>query len=91
MSIITFFLLFPTYYVNICSLSHETAWQHFEHMPNQLDEEKSIWPVCIKLWGLYQAKVGLATIIMNDKVESAFPRPSQMSENLLSLLYVEAS
>lgn len=91
MSIITFFLLFPIYYMNICSLSHETLCQHFEHMPNQVDEEKSIWPVCIKLWGLYQAKDGLATIIMDDEVESAFPRPFQMSENVLSVLYVEAS
>lgn len=43
----------------------------------------------IKLWGLYQGKVGMATVIMNDKVDSAFPKPSQMNENLHSVLYVE--
>jgi len=60
-------------------------------MPNETDEEKNICHVCIKLWGLYQAKGGLATVVLNDKAESAFPRVSQMSENLLSVLYVEAS
>lgn len=60
-------------------------------MPNETDEEKNICHVCIKLWGLYQTKGGVGTIIMNDKVESAFPRPSQMSEYLLSVLYLEAS
>lgn len=91
MNILTFWLQFPIYYMNICSLCHAIVWQYFEHIPDEVDEEKNIWHVCIKLQGLYQAKGGLATTIMNDKIESAFARPSQISENLLSVLYVEAS
>lgn len=91
MNTLTFQLQFPIYYMNICSLCHAIVLQHFEHMPSEVDEEKNIWHVCIKLRGLYRAKGGLATIIMDDKVESAFPRPSQMSEYFLSVLYVETS
>lgn len=47
--------------------------------------------MCIKLWGLYQAKTGMATVVMNDKVDSAFPKPSKMNENLHFGLYVEGT
>lgn len=38
-------------------------------MPNEVDEDKKIWHVCVKLQGLCQVKGGLVTIIMNDKIE----------------------
>lgn len=55
--------------MNICSLCHATVWRYFEHMPDEVDEDKKIWHVCIKLQGLCQVKGGLVTIIMNDKIE----------------------
>lgn len=64
-------------------------WQYFKHMPNET--EKNICHMCIKLWGLYLGKGGMATVIMNDKVDSAFTEPSQMIENLHSVLYVEGT
>lgn len=84
-----FWLQFPLSYVNICNLCHSIVWQYFKHMPNET--EKNICHMCIKLWELYQAKGGTARVIMNDKVDSAFPKPSQMNENLHSYLCVEGT
>lgn len=86
MNFLTFWLQFPLSYVNVCSPCHPTVRQYFEHMPNETKENMSR---VHKALGTVSAKDGMATVIMNDKVESAFPRPSQMNENLHSVLYVE--
>lgn len=84
MNFLTFWLQFPLSYVNVCNPCHPTVGQYFEHMPNET--EKNLCHMAIKLWGLCQAKGGMATVIMNDRVDSAFPKPSQMNENLRSFV-----